>query len=388
MKTIIKNTNIVLPDEILTDGAVGIDEQGKITFVGPSQELTTQVDEIIDLQGMYLAPGLIDLHDHGGFGVAFDGSDDLADDLVKYSNWAATTGLTGFLTSIAAPSTEKLVMLIKSLVVEFEKGLPGAQALGIHLEGPYLSPQQKGAQSLDWLRTPSIEEAKKVLDAAQGWIKQITLAPELPNADEVAAYFYNAGVTVALGHSAADYETAERALNSYWTHITHAFNVHKGFHHRDPSIAGAILTSDVATAELIADLVHVHPGAMKLLIRCLGTDRIVLITDAMQATGLPDGEYTLLGEKVIVTDGKSTSIDGSIASSSAVLRDCVRNVRDVLDVSLPAAVKMASLNPASAINESQALGSIEVGKIANLIAFDDEINIKKTLINGKIVYSL
>jgi len=158
-------------------------------------------------------------------------------------------------------------------------------------------------------------------------------------------------------------------------------------HHRRPGVVGAVLASDEVTAELIADTVHVHPGAMKVLVRCLGSDRIVLVTDAMEAAGLPDGTYHLLGAKVIVKDGKATQKDGTIASSTALLNHCVRNMNQVVGVDLVDAVKMASLNPARVIGEGDDLGSLEVGKRANLTVVDDDLNVYMTLVNGEVVYS-
>ena len=165
-------------------------------------------------------------------------------------------------------------------------------------------------------------------------------------------------MTVAIGHSSADYDTAAQALKGHWTHVTHTFNAQTGLHHRNPGIVGAVMGSDEITAELIADLIHVHPGAIKALVRALGTDRIVLVTDAMEAAGLSDGEYQLLGAKVTVKDGKATQEDGTIAGSSTTLNRCVRNMNTAVGYSLPEALQMATLNPARVIGEAGRLGNI------------------------------
>jgi N-acetylglucosamine-6-phosphate deacetylase len=247
--------------------------------------------------------------------------------------------------------------------------------------------EKKGAQNPDWIRNPSLEETEMYLNAGKGWIKQVTIAPELPDAEKVAARFSNAGVVVAIGHSTADYETAVKALASYWTLVTHTFNAQTGFHHRKPGIVGAVLTSENVTAELIADLVHVHPGAMKALVRCIGSNQVVLVTDAMEAAGLQDGVYHLLGAKVIVKDGKATQEDGTIASSTALLNQCVRNMNRVVGLKMADAVKMASINPARVIGMSELLGSLEIGKWADLTVVDEDFNIYMTMVNGEIVYS-
>lgn len=387
MKSIIKNGSVVLPDGILEDGAVIIDDQGKIAFVGRADDLPEQAGETLDLGGKILSPGFIDIHVHGGHGVTFDNTASIAEDLRAYSAWVATTGVTGFLPSITAPMPEELTQLIQSMVQEFKKGLPGAKGLGIHLEGPFLNVEKKGAQNPAWIRNPSLDEAKLYLRAGQGWIKQITIAPELPNAEIVARLFNDAGVSVALGHSTADFETAAQALKGLWTHVTHTFNAQTGFHHRRPGVVGAVMCSEGVTAELIADLVHVHPGAMKALVRCLGSDRVVAITDAMSGTGLAEGIFELVGDKVIVKDGRATLENGTLAGSIATLNTCVDNLVKHVGLSLSEAIKMASLNPARAIGVDDRLGSIEVGKDASLIVIDESINVSMAMVKGQIVYT-
>jgi N-acetylglucosamine-6-phosphate deacetylase len=379
--------NVITPVDTLKRASVVVDDEGKIKYVGP-MELAPTVDGLrLDLRNLIVAPGLIDIHVHGGHGITFGNPETLAEDLRTYSKWVAQNGVTGFLTTITGPSAEELAAMIRSFVREFKKELPGAQALGIHLEGPFMNLEKKGAQNPKWIRNPSLDEAELYLKAGEGWIKQMTLAPELPGAFEVASLFRGAGVSLAIGHSAADYETAAKALQSYWTHITHTFNAQTGLHHRRPGVVGAVMGSDEVTAELIADLIHVHPGAMKALTRTIGTDRIVLVTDAMEAAGLPDGEYHLLGAKVIVSNGKATQEGGTIAGSSAVLNQCVKNMHQAVGYPLSEAIKMATLNPARVIGEVATQGSIEIGKRADLIVTDQDLNIYLTMVNGRIVYS-
>jgi N-acetylglucosamine-6-phosphate deacetylase len=341
----------------------------------------------LDLRNLYVAPGLIDIHVHGGNGITFGNPESLEEDLRAYSEWVVMNGVTSFLTTITAPNPEELSTMIRSFVSEFKKGLPGAQALGIHLEGPFMNLEKKGAQNPDWIRNPSVDEAKQYLKAGEGWIKQMTMAPELPNAEEVARLYRGAGVSLAIGHSNADYDTAVRALNSHWTHITHTYNAQTGLHHRRPGVVGAVMGSDEITAELIVDLIHVHPGAIRAMLRCIGSDRIVLVTDAMEAAGLPDGEYHLLGAKVVVSGGKATQEDGTIAGSSAVLNKCVRNMHHAVSVPLSDAIKMASLNPARVIGEAGKRGSLQAGKQADLVVIDRDVNVYLTMVNGKVVYS-
>lgn len=231
-----------------------------------------------------------------------------------------------------------------------------------------------------------MEQAASVLEAGRGWVRSMTLAPELPGAGEVAALLRSRAVVAAMGHTNADYETASAALRGNFTHVTHTFNAQRGFHHRDPGVFGAIMASDYVTAELIADTVHVHPGAMKMLVRCLGDDRVVLITDAMAGAGLPDGEYDLVGQRVTVEDGKATLADGTIAGSAVTMDLCIRNLHREVGVGLLDAVKMASLNAARVLGMSNDLGSLRVGRKANLVVIDDELNVTMTVVEGDIVY--
>jgi N-acetylglucosamine-6-phosphate deacetylase len=382
----LKNANVITPHKKYKQYAIQVSEQGMITYLGPMQDAPPAEGETLDVAGRIIIPGLIDVHVHGGHGITFGQLETLEEDLNAYSEWVVEQGVTGFLTSITAPTAEEIRDLIQAYVPLFEKGTSGAEPLGIHLEGPFMNIEKKGAQNPAWIRDPSLEEAEMYLEAGQGWIRQMTMAPELPLAKDVAALFRKAGIVLAIGHSTAVYETAVDALKGDWSHITHTYNAQTGLHHRAPGIVGATLVSEKATAELIADEVHVHPGAMKVLIRCLGTDRVVLVTDAMTGAGLPDGDYELLGFKITVEDGKATQEDGTIAGSVTVLNRCVENVYKDVGVSLAEAVKMASLNPARVLGLSNLLGSIGVGKDASLTVIDEDVNVYLTMVKGDIVY--
>ncbi|MGD2104703.1 MAG: N-acetylglucosamine-6-phosphate deacetylase [Anaerolineae bacterium] len=377
---------IFTPGEVEADTIV-VSDDGTIAYVGPVEMAPPVNGPRLDMRGLAVVPGFIDIHTHGGHGVTFGAIESLEEDLRHYSGWVASTGVTGFLCTVAAPDARSLLDLVSAYVELFEAGgWQGARPLGLHLEGPFLSSDKKGAFNPRWLRKPAIEEAEAVLEAERGWIRQMTLAPELSGADEIAALFRGEGVVVSLGHTNANYETASAALKGNFTHVTHTFNAQRGFHHRDPGVFGAILASDCVTAELIADTIHVHPGAMTMLLRCLGPDRVVLITDAMAGAGLADGEYDLVGHSVTVRDGKATLADGTIAGSAATMNMCVRNLHREVGVPLADAAKMASLNPARTLGLAGALGSLRVGQPANLIAVDDDVNVKMTMVDGAIVY--
>jgi N-acetylglucosamine-6-phosphate deacetylase len=379
-------TNILTPTEVFKDGAIALSED-QLTYVGPTENAPGISGLKMDLRGKYVVPGFIDVHVHGGNGIAFGESNDPYKELQAYSKWVTSTGVTGYLCSLAAPDADALAEKISSFADVLGGEFEGAQPIGLHLEGPFISSKKKGAFNPAWIRTPSLEEAESCLKAGRGWIRQMTLAPELSGAQQIAARLRSKGVVVSLGHTDADFETASEALKGNFTHVTHTFNAQAEFHHRRPGVFGAILVSDEITAELIADTIHVHPGAMKVLLRCLGTDRVVLITDAMPGAGLADGEYDLVGLKVMVKDGHANLPDGTIAGSTVLMNQCVHNIHDLLGVPLNEAVKMASLNPARTMGFFDRMGSLTVGKEANLVVIDENVNVYMTIVKGKIVYS-
>jgi len=387
MTIILNSATIITPKKMIKKGIIVVSEEGRLDYIGEASRAPQVKGQSIDLKDKIVAPGFIDIHVHGGKGVAF-GMDNLAEGLTTYSNWVVGSGVTGFLCTITGPNADSIYKLIEDYVPLFEKGVTGAEALGLHIEGPFLNPEKKGAFNPTWLRAPELSEALNYLKLGKGWIKQMTLAPELPHAADIAAYYRKAGVAVALGHSNTDYETASAALNGDFTHVTHTFNAQSSFSHRAPGVMGAVMASQGVTGELIGDGVHVHPGAMKILYRCLGSERISLITDAIPGAGLEDGEYNLIGQHVTVLNGKATLDDGTIAGSTAQLNLCVNNMHHWTEASLAEAIQMASLIPAQIIRMEKEMGSLEKGKLANLIVIDEEVNIYLTMVRGKIVHCL
>ncbi len=380
----IENATLVTPAEVICGGVLGVGDDGRIAHIGPAANAPRATGERYDATGMTVAPGLIDIHVHGGHGVAFGIVETLARDLSAYSAWVASTGVTGFLCSVAAPDQATLVRMVAAYADILDAGgFPGAEPLGLHLEGPFLNPSKRGAFSAAWLRGPSLTEVQAMLKAGRGWIRQVTLSPELPEALPVAAMLRQAGVVAALGHSEAGYDAASAALRGDFTHVTHTFNAQRGLHHREPGVVGAVLASDRVTAELIADGIHAHPGAMKVLLRCLGADRVVLISDAMQAAGLGDGVFSLVGQTVTVRNGEAQLADGTIAGSTATMNRCVRMMHRTVGASLPDAVKMGSLNPARAMGLADSAGSLAVGRPASLVVLDDDFAVTLALVRGR-----
>jgi len=386
MKIRFTNAGLILPGRLLQNGAVIINEQGKIDFVGEMKDLPAWDGSTIDLKGKYLSPGFIDIHVHGGNGVTF-GDGDLAVETAKYAGWVVSRGVTGYLMSVAERTPELLENMIKGYVEVFANPPEGAETLGLHLEGPFLNVEKKGAFNPTWLRSPDLKEMRAYIQAGKGWIRQMTLAPEMPGADEVAKMCKEAGILVAMGHTNTSFEHAAEVLKGDFEHVTHTFNAQSGFSHRAPGVFGAILLSEGVSAELIADTVHVHPGAMRLLLKCLGSERIVSITDAITGAGFADGEYHVAGFDVHVRDGRATLANGTLAGSIATMDRCVANLIKHVGLSLEEAVRTASLNPARTIGMADRLGSIETGKDASLTVFDDSINVQLTMVKGHIVYN-
>ncbi|HEY43183.1 MAG TPA: N-acetylglucosamine-6-phosphate deacetylase [Anaerolineae bacterium] len=386
MSTSLINTTVLTPKKRLEESVVVVADDGRIMYVGPMKGAPQVDGPQLDLNGRMVIPGLIDVHVHGGHGVTFGLPGSMEEDLKAYSEWIAHCGVTGFLLSIAAPNAEILTSLIEMYIDIFKTEMPGAEPLGLHLEGPFLSREKKGAFNPAWLRDPALDEAEAFLNAGRGWIRQMTLAPELPGAEDVASMFREAGVVVALGHTNTDFDTASAALRGNWTHVTHTFNAQRTFGHREPGVFGAVLASDDVTAELIADLIHVHPGAMKILVRSIGVDRVVLITDAMPGAGLDDGVYDLVGHEVTVKNGRATLKDGTIAGSTALLNQCVFNMTREVGVPLEHAVQMATLNPARAMGFEDRFGMVAEGKDASLTVIDEDVNVFLTMVKGEIVY--
>jgi N-acetylglucosamine-6-phosphate deacetylase len=387
MSILFYDATVFTPHAVLDRQAVVVADDGTIAFVGKVEDAPKVDGKHFNLRSRILAPGFIDVHVHGGHGIAF-GEGDLEKELSAYSAWDATNGVTGLLLSVTGPNAAEITRITAEYAAIFEKKtMPGTEPLGIHLEGPFLNPQKKGAFNPAWLHEPSVAETQGYLDAGKGWVRQMTLAPELPHANEVAHLLRQNGVVAALGHTNTDYETASKALKGDFVHVTHTFNAQSSFDHRAPAVFGAVMASDDVTAELIGDSVHVHPAAMKVLIRALGTERVVLITDAMTGAGLKDGKYMLAGNEVTVKEGHATLASGTLAGSIATLNQCVHNVNKLSGFPLVDAVKMASLNPARAMGFADRLGAVQPGKDASLIVIDEDVNVYLTMVKGKVVYN-
>ncbi|MGI6567813.1 MAG: N-acetylglucosamine-6-phosphate deacetylase [Limnochordia bacterium] len=378
----IKDGRLVTPFVVMP-GTIVV-ENGIITYVGSGADVPSAEGPVLDAEGAYVTPGLIDIHVHGGGGG--DVMDGTGKALEVMGQAFSRYGTTGFVPATVTASHRETLRAVEAVKAAAGKGTGGAQVLGIHLEGPYIDMGKRGAHHPDHVRPPSLPELEEIWELAGPLLRLVTLAPELEGAEAAIRRLRSWDVTVAIGHSNATYEEAMAAHLWGASHICHMFNGMRGLHHREPGVAGAALTCDGFSVELICDGVHVHPAAMDLVMRAKGPDKVVLITDTLRAMGLPQGRYQLGGLEVEVTKEAARLLTGELAGSTLSMARAVKNAVDLLGVSLAEAVRMASCNPARAIGISSRKGSLTVGKDGDIAVFDAELNPLATIVGGQVVY--
>lgn len=382
MRTIIHGGTLITPHETLPNHDLII-EDGLIVSIQPAeQSLDASVDlQHIDARGLWVIPGLIDVHVHGSAGS--DTMDATPAAIQTMAEFFAQHGVTSYLpTTITAPSPA-IDAVIRN-VITMAQPRAGAQHLGVHLEGPYIGSQFRGAQPEEWLRSPDLQEYEKWFNT--GAIRLVALAPELPGAIEMIERGAHQDIRFSVGHSSASYEQVERAADHGLSQATHTFNGMTGLHHREPGAAGAVLTDERIYAEIIADGIHLHPAVVKLVVRAKGTGRTILVTDAIRAAGLRDGEYDLGGQIVNVRDGIARTSRGSLAGSTLAMDAALRNVMRFAGLTIQDALKMATTTPAEALGLSSRKGTIQPGADADLALIDPNINVLATIVNGALVY--
>jgi N-acetylglucosamine-6-phosphate deacetylase len=387
--SIVENGTIVTPNKIIEGGSIVI-EDGKIVDVLDKSYRTAEQAKhvgIVDAKNMVVIPGMIDIHTHGlQGGSAIYGT---AESILKMAFFFPQYGVTGFLPSTTAEPKQILLSTAKAIARIIESGAAPnrAEVLGINLEGPFISKAKPGAQRVDSIRDPDINEFNQIYNESSRMVKLITVAPELNGALEFIKKARATGVTVAAGHSNATYEEMIAGIDAGITHATHTFNAMREFKHRDPGMLAAILVRDDVTAELIADNVHVHEGAMRLLIKAKGAGRLVLVSDSMPLAGLPDGKHDLMGIMVEKKNGVISLSTGQLAGSAVTLDRSLKIVVNQLGLSLLDAVKMVTLNPARIIKVDNHKGSIEKGKDADIVLLNRiDLSIRATIIKGQVVY--
>lgn len=339
--------------------------------------------EWVDLAGKMLVPGFLDIHTHGGGGMDVNAAD--AAGFETISRFFASHGTTGWLCSILTDTEEATLRSIEYAKAAMAGPVTGARLLGIHLEGPFLAPEYKGAMPEYLLRTGDTDLFYKYQAAAEGTVKYITVAPEVPGVVDMIRAI-SGDVTVAIGHSGADYETAIAAIDAGAKAATHTFNAMGLFHQHRPSIMGAVLERDVY-CEAICDGRHLHPGTVRMLLSCKGWDRVVAITDSIQAAGLPDGNYKLGVNDVVVRDGDAVLADtgvraGSTLTTGQALKNLVRFTGQSVEKVLP----LLTENPARLVGLA-GKGAISPGMDGDLTVLDEELNVRAAYVAGQRVYS-
>ena len=380
MKAII-NGRILLPAAEIRGKALLYDQ--RIIGLTDEEGALSRATEIIDAQGAYVAPGLIDAHIHGYNG--FDVSDADPEGVRRMAEGVLKNGVTSFLpTTLTVPwdTLETVCDQMRTLRRESQQpDFMGAEILGVHLEGPFVNPKKKGAQNADYIIPPDAEKLLPLSDI----VRAITFAPEMPGGmDFIRAVREKTDIALSMGHTDATFDQAMDAIDLGVTRVTHLFNAMTPLHHRDPGVVGAALNSAVY-AELIADTFHVDKGVYPMLARAKGR-RLVLITDALRSAGMPDGEYEIGGQAFVLKGIQCKLKDGTIAGSVLKLNQGVRNFRDYASVPLYAAVRCASLSAAESVGLGGCKGSLETGKDADVILMDEDCNVLRAIVRGVCKY--
>ena len=395
---IIKNVKVYTEEKTFSDGIIyikdGVFDKIIISETSPVnvdslRNLEGDLDEVIDGQGGYAIPGLIDLHFHGCKGYDFcDGTKEAIAEIAKYE---ASIGVTAIAPATMTLSVEELEIIL-AVAASYKKeaevsGTQGADLIGINMEGPFISPAKKGAQDERNIIPCDSDICQRFLDASEGLVKFVGIAPEC---SEESVHFIQQmkdKVHISLAHTNADYDTAMDAFQAGANHAVHLYNAMPSFTHRAPGVIGAVADNKHVNAELICDGVHIHPSVVRATFQMLGADRMILISDSMRATGMPDGRYTLGGLEVDVVGNRATLVsDGALAGSATNLLDCMRTVVKKMGIPLETAVACATMNPAKALGEYENYGSITPGKKGNVVLLDSELNLKMVVKEGTEVF--
>jgi len=379
---ILKNVKVFTEEKAFQDGEVAIKDG---VFV---EKPETGGEEVLDGEGCYAIPGLIDLHFHGCKGFDFcDGTQEAIREIAKYE---ASVGVTAICPATMTLPVEELIHILSvaaSCREKSGKNCPQeADLLGVNMEGPFISAEKKGAQDAQNIISCDPAVCQRFLDASKGLVKFVGIAPEK---NEHALEFIREmkdRVHISLAHTNAGYDCAKEAFEAGADHAVHLYNAMPPFTHRAPGVVGAVADCPHVTAELICDGVHIHPSVVRATFRMLGEERVVLISDSMRATGMPDGRYRLGGLEVDVVGNHATLTEGgALAGSATNLMDCMRIAVKQMGIPLETAVACASMNPAKALGVYDAYGSIAPGKKGNVVLLDQDLNLRMVIKDGVII---
>lgn len=330
-------------------------------------------EKVIDAEGLLVLPGLVDIHSHGAAGEDF--SDGNPEGLKKILQYEKRCGITSYCpTSMTFPK-ERLRQIFAS--IKGAQTEDGATVVGINMEGPFLDPAKKGAHVEKWIAAPDVAFVRELNQDADGLVRLVTLAPNMDGAEEFIKEMHEE-VCISLGHTAADYDCASRAMKLGAHHVTHLYNAMQPFGHRAPGLIGAAMDDPECMVELICDGYHIHPSAIRAAFRLFGPERVILISDSMRATGMENGTYELGGQEVTVKDRKAVLKDGTLAGSATNLYGCMCKAIE-FGIPLEQAIMAATANPARSIGIFDRVGSIRIGKQADLLLVSENLELKRVI---------
>jgi N-acetylglucosamine-6-phosphate deacetylase len=374
---------VFTPEKRFSPGRLLI-EGTAIAAVGAPDSIRVPAGAVsVDASGLTVAPGFIDSHIHGCGGV--DVMEGTHESLNAVSRILIRHGTTSFLPTTVSSSPDVLTRALEQLGAAIAKSFDGAQPLGIHLEGPFISAAKRGTHNASNILAPDPVLFQKWLKCSGNTVRLVTMAPELDGIDPLLSMAQQSGVTVAMGHSNATFDEASRAANRGVCYAVHTFNAMRAFSHRDPGIVGTVLADDRIFAEIIADGIHVDGNVVRVFARAKGKSRILLVTDAISATDMPDGRYRLGGDTVAVVDGICRDAEGRLAGSTLTQEVALRNLIDWTGWSVEDAVYGLTLNPARAL-KLEKKGVLEPGADADIVVLDDNFRVMKTFVSGRLVF--
>ncbi|MDU0205244.1 MULTISPECIES: N-acetylglucosamine-6-phosphate deacetylase [Paenibacillus] len=382
---VITGARIVTEQGVIEQGVVHL-KDGVIASIQSSSAwnpgMADPAAETVDARGSWLLPGFIDVHVHGGYGADFmEASPETLDTITRFH---AKNGTTAMLATTMTQTHEAIDRVLGEVSRYMQEPMPYAQLLGVHMEGPFISPKWAGAQDPKLMLPPQLSWLQDWHERFPQLVKQLTLAPEVEGALETIAWLRDRGIVAACGHTDASYADIQSAVDAGLSHAVHTFNAMKPLHHREPGTVGAVLTDDRISGEVIADGHHVHPAAIRLLVKTKQPDGLLLITDAMSAAGLGDGQYDLGGQAVTVQSGVARLTEGgALAGSTLTMIDALRFMVREVGVSVEEASRFASGNPARLLQLQASHGSIAQGKQADLLLINPELELERVWIRGK-----